>query len=108
MPKAQQVPSKLAAAARNGAISFVNELDSTELMTGAATITVLPAGPTLSSKAVNTAGLTIDGTTVAAGQALQFHVTGGDAGVTYVVTASANTDATPAQTLVGQVEFRVR
>lgn len=90
------------------AVSFIGKLDSGELLTGTPTVTeVTTTDLTLDNKAVNTAALTIDGATVAVGQAIQFSVTGGTAGTTYQITCSCGTDATPAQTLVATVTLVV-
>ena len=85
-------------------VSFEGKLDSGELLTG--TPTVLEVGTsdlTLANKAVSTGSLTINGATVATGQAVQFTATGFTGGRTYTIRLSAGTDATPAQTLVGVV-----
>jgi hypothetical protein len=110
MPTWNTVPhqrTKTAAEVRNAAVSFVGKLDSGELLTGTPTVTVSPSGPTLSNKAVNTAQLTIDGQTVAIGQAVQFSVSGGTAGTSYVITVQCGTTATPAQTLEAFCNLKV-
>lgn len=84
-------------------IDFTNKLDSGELLTGSVTTTVSPTGPTISNAAVSTAALTINGETVAIGQAVQFKITGVTAGTTYVVTVTVGTDSTPAETVQGAV-----
>ena len=87
-------------------VSFKDDLDTSELLTGTPTLTEITTSDlTLANKAVNTAALTILGGTVAIGQAVQFTVTGGTAGTTYTIQITAGTDATPAQTLQAVVEI---
>lgn len=110
MVEALERRSKDADAARNVSASFVGQLDSGELLTGTPTVTeytedadgVLTTSSdlTISDIAVNTAALTINGKTVAVGQAVQFKVSGGTADTNYVLRITAATDATPAQTLI--------
>jgi len=57
--------------------------------------------------AISTVDLTVREVTVAVGHAIEFRVQGGTAGVTYTVTASADTDATPPETIVGKTRFTV-
>jgi hypothetical protein len=60
-----------------GAVSFASQLDSGETLTGMPTVTEQTTSDlTLGSKAVNTGILTIDGRTVAIGNAVQFSVSG--------------------------------
>lgn len=99
---AKQRPSMAVSAVRNGAVGFKEELDSGELLTGTPIVTVLPSGPTLSNEAVNTATITIDGESHAAGEAVQFKMLGVTAGVIYTITVTCGTNATPAQTLIGR------
>ncbi len=97
---AHQIQSKTAAEVRVVAVSFQGKLDSGELLTGTPTIVeVTTSDLTLANKAVSTVALTIDGTSNAIGEAVQFSVTGGTAGVTYTINAQVGTDSTPAQTL---------
>lgn len=92
---------KTASEVRNVAVSFVDELDSGELLTGTPTVAeVTTSDLSLTNKAVNTAALTISGKAVAIGQAVQFKVSGGTAGTTYTIKVTVSTDATPAQTLI--------
>jgi hypothetical protein len=92
---------------RNCAVSFVNVLDSGELLTGTPTVSATPTGLTFASIKVNTVALTINGATVAVGQAVQFKVTGGTSGVKYQIEVSCGTDATPAQTLYAELDLLV-
>lgn len=108
MPTLNTVPhirTKTAAEVRNAAVNFQGKLDSGELLTGTPTATA--SGITTSNVAVNTAELTIDGVTVAIGQAVQFRVSGGTAGTTYTITVEATTTATPAQTLQAYCKMMV-
>lgn len=84
-------------------VDFTGKLDSGELLTGAVTTAISPSGPTISNAAVSTAELTINGETVAIGQAVQFKITSVTAGTTYTVTVTVGTDSTPAETLQGAV-----
>jgi hypothetical protein len=93
---------------RNVAISFVGKLDSGELLTGTPTVVeVTTSDLTITNVAVNTAALTVNGKAVAIGQAIQCQITGGVAGTTYTVRATGASDATPAQTLIGNVILEV-
>ena len=84
---------------RNCAIDLQDWLDSGELLTGTPTITEVGTSDlTLANKAVSTAALTIKGRTSAAGQAIQFNVTGQQQGTTYKLLVQCDTDSTPAQT----------
>jgi len=97
---AHQVQSKTAAEVRVVAVSFQGKLDTGELLTGTPTIVeVTTSALTLANKAVSTVALTIDGVSNAIGEAVQFSVTGGTAGVTYTINVQVGTDSTPAQTL---------
>ncbi len=107
MITAPQVQQKAASEVRNVAVSFAGKLDDGELLTGTPTVTVSPTGPTIASESVSAEALTINGESVAAGAAVQFRVSGGTAGVTYTITVSCATDASPAQTLRGKVTLEV-
>lgn len=89
------------------------KLDVGELLTGTPTITELTDGVassdlSFSNQAVNTAALTINGQSVAAGQAVQFKVSGGVNGQTYTIRITVATNATPAQTLQEDMVLSVR
>ena len=91
------------------ALGFINKLESGELLTGTPTVAEETTSDlTITNKAVNTATLTISGISHAPGQAVQFLVTGGTANTLYSVDVLCGTDATPAQTLNGEVRIRVR
>lgn len=93
---------------RNVAIDFQGKLDTSELLTGTPTVTEVDTTDlTLASKVVSTAELTIRGTTVAIGEAVQFRVSGGVAGGEYTIRISVTTTASPAQTLVDEVILKV-
>lgn len=105
---APQIPTKTESEVLNGAISFVNRLDSGELLTGTPTITELTTSDlTITNNAVSTAQLTINNETVAIGQAVQYTVSGGNANTTYTLIVSCGTDSTPGQTLYGRVQIYV-
>lgn len=98
---APQIQCKTVSEIRNGAVSFVGKLDSGELLTGTPTVVeVTTSDLTISNVAVNTAALTINGLSVAIGQAVQFKVVGGIADTVYTLRTTAITDATPSQTLI--------
>ena len=105
---ALELPCKSVSENVNCAVSFVNLLDSGELLTGTPTIVeVTTSDLTLSNKVVNTAQLTINGETVAIGQAVQFHAQGGTAGTDYDIRITATTDSSPAQTRICRVTLPV-
>lgn len=104
---------------RNFAVSFGDVVDSGELLTGTPTVAEETTSDlTIANKAVNTAALTINGKSVAIGQAVQFKVSGqlatgtvrGDESIAtgnYEIKITVSTDATPAQTLIKYVQFDV-
>ena len=102
MAQAPQIGTKTVSEARNIAVSFANQLDTSpnELLTGTPTVSASPSGLTFANVAVNSVARTINGVTVAIGKAVQCKVTGGTAGQEYTLTVTAGTDATPAQTLI--------
>lgn len=105
MARALQVQNKHPSEVRNCAISFSNALDSGESLTGTPTISATPDDLTFASAQVNVGTITINGVSHAAGQAVQFRVSGGSHGVKYSCEASCATNATPAQTII--VEFEI-
>ena len=107
---APQRPVMHSSETRNGAVSYEGLLQETpaELLTGTPTASVSPSGPSVSNLAVTTETTTINGKDVATGKAVTFRVVGGSAGTEYVVTLTATTDSTPAQTLVRKVKSLVR
>jgi len=85
------------------AIDYQDHLDAGELLTG--TPTILEQGSTdltLGNKVVSTAALTILGSTVSIGQAVQFSVTGSSnsTGKLYEVRVTTVSDSTVARTFV--------
>jgi hypothetical protein len=104
---ADQIPAFAVGDTRNGAISFAGQLDSGEALTGTPTVVELTTTDlTISGVAVSTTALTINGETVAIGEAVQFKVVGMTA-ANYRLKVTATTDSTPAQTLVRYVRFQV-
>lgn len=92
----------------NVSVDMRGVLDSGELLTGTPTVLeVTTTDLTLSSKAVNSTTLTINGNTCVAGQAVTFRVAGGVAGTDYVISITVGTNATPAQTRIVKVRLRV-
>jgi len=75
-------------------------LDTGESLTGTPTVVeVTTTDLTITSKAVSTTALTINGTSVAAGAAVQFKVSGmKTTGSPYTLKVTVSTNATPAQT----------
>lgn len=105
---ANQVQCKTASEVRNVAVSFSGKLDSGELLTGTPTVVeVTTSALTLDNKVVSTAILTINSVSVPVGEAVQFRVSGGTAGATYQIRINCDTDASPAQTLYGDVILEV-
>lgn len=106
---APQLPVVDSSSTRNGAVDFQYQLDSGEVLTGSPTVTEdapgTSPGLTITNAAVNTVALSINGATVPIGHAVQFKITGIVAGTMYRLKVSANTDSTPAQTLIGYVRF---
>ena len=76
---------------RNVSVSFINRLDSGELLTGTPTVTASPSGPTISTPVVNDSTLTINGRSHLAGQAVRFSIADCTSGETYQLTVTANT-----------------
>lgn len=83
-------------------------LDSGELLTGVPSVTSDTTGLTIGSVTLSIETLTINGKSVAAGQAVQFNVAGGVDGVDYLLQITATTDSSPAQTLSGFARLIVR
>lgn len=73
------------------AINYEPKLDSGETLSGTPTVTASSSALTISSVAISTGSLTISGRTVAASQAITCLAAAGTAGVTYTLTAKANT-----------------
>jgi len=85
---------------KNFKVSFAKELDALELLAGTPTaVEQTTSDLTITSVARNTAISTIKGVTTPIDKAVQFHVTGFQAGVTYSILVTAVTDSTPVQTL---------
>ena len=101
MSDAPQIHTKKVSATRNIAISYLDILESGELLTGTPTVTTgdSPESLTIDNAQVNTTTLTINGESCVAGQAVQFRVAGGTANTTYPIYITCSTDATPAQTI---------
>lgn len=112
MAKAPQINEKKVSEVRNAAVSFSGLLDSGEVLTGTPTVLVTdptesPETLTLSDKVVNTAAIVVNGVTTAIGNAVQFSVSGGTANTEYTIQLSCDTDATPTQTLIGDIVLKV-
>ena len=108
MSTAPQRYSKHVSELVNVSVDMRGVLDSGELLTGTPTVVeVTTSDLTLSSKAVNSTTLTINGNTCVVGQAVTFRVAGGVAGTDYVINITAGSNATPAQTRIVKVRLRV-
>lgn len=88
-------------------------LDAGELLTGVPTIAVQTktAGAddvTFSQIALNTAARLVAGRQCAAGEVVQFRVSGGTAGATYLISVKCSTDASPARTVEGFITVVVQ
>jgi hypothetical protein len=107
--QAPQVPDKTVSEVRNGAISFVGKLDEGELLTGTPTMSEATTSDlTFSNAAVNTSIRNINGVDVRVGMAVQFKVIGGTVlNSPYTMSTECDTDATPAQTLIGKVLLEI-
>lgn len=77
-----------------GAVDLQDYLDSGETFTGTPTIVeITTTDLTLSNKTVNSSPMVIAGRNVAAGQAIQYRVTGQLAGKTYKIQITGTTTA---------------
>jgi hypothetical protein len=104
--RAPQVPTQSVNEERFHAISFSGKLDVGELLTGTPTITEIDTALlTITSKAVNTVALTVNGLTVPIGEAVQCKVVGAGMtpGVRYRILVVCSTDA--GQIVDGEIRF---
>lgn len=106
---AAQRPVMATGDVRNCAVSFAEQLDAGETLTGTPTIAEQTTTDlTISSAVVSTTALTINGVSVAIGEAVQFKVSGQLTTHTpYKLKITTTTTSTPAQTLVRYVMFSV-
>lgn len=90
---------------RNVAVDFTGKLDTSELLTGTPTVTEVDTTHfTISTIAINTAAVEINGVTVAIGNAVQFKIVPGGStlkGTVYSFDIEVNTDGS--QVLTGRV-----
>jgi hypothetical protein len=97
---ASQRPRARVGDEKNQRVSFAKELDDGELLTGTPLVVEQTTSDlTITNIAVSIAQLTIKGVATAIGEAVQFHSTGFQSGVTYNILVTVVTDATPAQTI---------
>lgn len=101
--RAQQNLKKSATAVRIVSMSFKNEIDEGELLTGSPTVVASPSDLTITNKVINASSVVVNGITVEAGLVVQFLVSGGTAGTRYLVTVTCGTDSSPAETVDGEV-----
>ena len=106
---APQTPVTAVGAVEVCSVSFVDALDSGELLTGAPTVTeVTTSDLTIANKGISTVELTINNQTVPIGMAVQFKITGQlVANSPYSIKIVVSTDASPAQTKVRWVDVIV-
>lgn len=76
-------------------VDFGNTLEEAELLTGDPTVTddAETGDLVITDAQVNESGLLIDGSTAAAGQAIQFRITGGQKGKEYTLRMVCSTTA---------------
>ena len=112
MSLAPQQNTKTVSEVRNVSVSFAEKLDSGELLTGTPTLSEVnassPQALTFSNIAVSTTLLTINDTSVAIGEGIQFKVSGGVTNTLYDINISVGTDSSPAQTLYGTIRIRMK
>lgn len=78
---------------RNVSIDFAGKLDSGELLTGTPTVEEVGSSAlTITNKQVNATSKTINGRDAAAGEAVQFRVSGLVAGTSYLIKVTVSTD----------------
>ena len=106
MQTAREIRDKAVSEDRLVSVSFVDKLDSGELLDNTPTLSA-DSGIMASNPIVNSETLTINGRQALAGQAVQFQVEGGTAGEAYEVDILCNTDSTPAQTMGGTITVNV-
>lgn len=114
MPISQETPTILIGPSEvlvGAAISVAGMLRDNESLSGTPSLTVTPsnspdATPTATSPAVSASSLTINGEAVAAGEAIQFTLTGNSARKTmYTITWLCSTSG--GSTLQGAVTFKI-
>lgn len=88
-------------------ISFVGVLESGVLLTGTPTLSISSTVPTTTAIAVSTTALTINNSTVSAGQAVQFAFSSTEAGVLYTVRATVTSNSTPADTFKRAIRIQM-
>lgn len=111
-------------AVRNHGVDCTGNLEEGELLTGtpvvtpavlldnrtAAEIAALPTPTalTISNEQRNAGIKTVNSKRVPIDQAVLFTCSGGSDGVDYLITVSCATDSSPAETIVGTLELRIR
>lgn len=109
---------------RNHGVDFIGELEDGELLSGTPTVTAAvlkdnrtaaeiaalptPVALTLSNKQVSGAIKTINSRRVPVAQAVLFTASGGTADVDYEITVLCGTNSSPAETVDGTLELRIR
>ena len=103
-----QIETKRAGETRNAAISFANQLDTSETMSGSPTLSSSPTGLSFAAGAVTTAATTINGVSVGTGRAVTFRVSGGTDGVMYTITCVVPSTSLSQASLEAEVLLEVR
>lgn len=89
------------------AIDFTDRLRDSALLTGTPLIVeVTTSDLTLGSKLVNTAAITINGTSVAIGKAVTFSATGATAGQSYTIKVTCSTNESVVQTWITNYQLQ--
>ena len=89
-------------------VSFNDVLETGESFTGTPTVVDTPADLTVANIAISSTEKTLLGVPVPAGRVISFTVTGGTADTTYTLVLRGGTDASPAQTIEGDVILEVQ
>jgi hypothetical protein len=93
-----QIWRKRSAEVRNAKVSFRDDLDEGEKLSGPPTVSP-ESGLTVDNEQVSVKALRILGEVVNAGEAVQYRISGGTHGQAYDVTITVDTNASPPQTL---------
>jgi len=107
MSKAPQIRALYVGEERNVAVDFSGKLDDGETLKGIPTVSAVALGLVVSGEQVNSSAISIDGTTVDIGRAVQFSVNASNASAgTIVLLVSCSTSAS--QVVRGLITVRVQ
>lgn len=96
----QSTTQKKAEETRNILVAFTDELWKDEVLTGTATaVEIGTSALTITDAAVTSADCWLDSRQIAAGQGVQFSVSGGVARQSYTIRVGASSTSSPIQTL---------